>query len=646
MRIPVLASLGLSALAAAALAGDEPAPARGGRLVHLGLNAQGAEEWLRVKDGAVVVRVPRGPYLRRPYEPQATTATGSLVPVESFLIDKHEVTNARFARFLGEQTGDLAALWREDVAGVARSGSGFAASPGMDEFPVTSATGLGALAYAKWAGARIPSSAEWEKAAGGPDGRIFPWGNEPPDAARANFGRPSARGLERVGSHAAGASFYGCMDMAGNAYDRVLVQRGPHAAPEMLKGGSWASPHPLNLRVLDLCMQPRAVAEGTVGFRCAMDDDEPERPARAAAAPPVLRLAKDFDAAVAEAKRRRVPVFLSLLFDTCGQCDRTRAQLFRDPRFVAWCNENLVVIVGHEPGDALDDPHPANADGTCPLYPGLTCAEHLANYARGLQVVGTFVVSPGNFVLHPDRMSNGAGESAVLVREGALPKWGNAVDAYLAAFEKARAAMAAETPAASLTQRLTAVTWVNRGSRSIVGEGTDVEMDIRPGEGAGLVAEIRTTRHFSVNTRREPETTTHNASASIDGAVLELDGVRRTVAFEADDLLLGVAVETAPRRWAVADGGEEWEFEFAADPRTAASGEAKIRGTKQGLPEGGVAATYEVREKGESREVVITAVPVHGVAWNLPGLELRRGKSVGWMTSRSSTRGERFTPKR
>lgn len=452
MRLTTIAAIVLAALPA--FAGDDAAPAAAAPapaasapaptpLVYIGLNAQGAEEWLRVKDGATVIRVPRGPYVKRPYEPSGTTWEPKAVAVESCFVDKFEVTNARFARFLSEQTGDLAKLWDASVPGVERKGERFAASAGLEEFPVTAATGLGAVAYAAWAGGHIPTQLEWEKAAGGPDGRVWPWGDEPPDATRANFGRPSARGPERVGSHAAGASFYGCMDMAGNVYDRVVAPRGgPHPMPVMIKGGSWASPHPLNLRVLDMCMQPQEVADRTVGFRCAMDDPEPERATKSAAARPVLKLATDFDAAVLEAKRRNVPVFLSLLFDTCGQCDRTRAELFRDPRFIAYCNENLVVIVGHQPGDAFEDPHPANADGTCPLYPGLTCVQHNALFACGLEVVNTFVVSPGNFVLNPAKMKKGAGADAVLVPELDLPKWGNAVDDYIAAFEKAKRAMA------------------------------------------------------------------------------------------------------------------------------------------------------------------------------------------------------------
>jgi hypothetical protein len=403
-------------LSAVAFAGD---------LLYLGLNARGHEEWYRVKDGAVVIRVPGGAYARRPYEGDGTTEKPRMVEVASFFMDKHEVTNAQFARFLNavKETGRLVGA----APGVVRTADGWQAQEGYATRPVTAATGFGALAYAKWAGGYVPGPDEWMKAAGGVDGCLYPWGTAKPDATRANFARPAPKGTLPVGSFAAGASPYGCLDMAGNAYERVMLDgRGP----VMIKGGSWLSPHPLNLRVLDLCMQPMPVAEKSVGFRCAMKDPEPERATRRKAKPATLRLAKTWDAALKEAREKKVPIFLSMQFDTCGQCDRIRAQLFKDPRFVAYCNAKMVVAIGHKPGHAGLDPHPEGKDEACPLHPGLECWEHEAVFNKAIHAVGRFQISPGNFVLGPD--------GAVLVKEHELPKWGGGVEVYLAAFQRAR----------------------------------------------------------------------------------------------------------------------------------------------------------------------------------------------------------------
>lgn len=406
-----------------------------GELLYLGLNDKGHEEWFRVRDGAVVVRIPGGKFLRRPYEGDGTTRAPVPVDVASFFMDKHEVTNARFARFLNA-TKDTKGLVVKGVKGLVFDGKAWAAEHALADHPVTAATGYGALAFAKWVGGYIPSAPEWEKAAGGEQGAVYPWGSAAPDATRASF---ALRGMMPVGSFPAGASPYGCLDMAGNAYDRVMV---PGRGPVMIKGGSWLSPHPLNLRVLDLCMQPLQVADRSVGFRCAMKDPEPDRARKTKKERPTLRLAKSWKAAVAEARKRRVPIFLSLQFDTCGQCDRIRAQLFRDPRFIAYCNEHLVVAVGHKPGHAGLHPHAAGKDGACTLHKGLECWEHEAVFNKAIHVVGRFQVSPGNFVLHPDHCEPGQARRAILVKERELPKWGGGLEIYLAAFERARKTIA------------------------------------------------------------------------------------------------------------------------------------------------------------------------------------------------------------
>ena len=234
------------------------------------------------------------------------------------------------------------------------------------------------------------------------------------------------------------------MDMAGNAYDRVMMERGGQTAPVMVKGGSWLSPHPLNLRVLDMCVQAMGVADRSVGFRVVIKDKDPGRRTYREPIKPKLNCETDWMDAVDRAQTERKPIFLSLQYDTCGQCDRLRAQLFKDARFIKYCNKNMVVVVGHHPGDAGMNPHPEGKDGACPLYPGMACWEHVSLFRQAIRVVKSFAVSPGNFVLHPDHAHPGAGEKALLVPEGKLSKWGGDVEGYLYQFSVAAARLKAE----------------------------------------------------------------------------------------------------------------------------------------------------------------------------------------------------------
>ena len=139
--------------------------------------------------------------------------------------------------------------------GTRSTGPAASRRPAAGEHPVTWVDADDAAAFCAWLGVRLPTEAEWEKAARGEDGRIYPWGDEPPDAARAVFGaRRHGAGPSPVGSAPAGASPYGLLDMAGNVWEWVSSAYAPYpydaadgrehapAAERTLRGGSYASP--------------------------------------------------------------------------------------------------------------------------------------------------------------------------------------------------------------------------------------------------------------------------------------------------------------------------------------------------------------------------------------------------------------------
>ena len=141
------------------------------------------------------------------------------VYLDAFYIDKYEVTNAHFQQFVqamghrtqAERAGDNM-TWR------APRGSGSSIA-GLEQHPVVRVSQEDAKAYCTWAGKRLPTEAEWEKAARGTDGRIYPWGNQF-DSKRGNFaGR--TKGTVPVGSYEGGQSPYGAHDMAGNVWEWV-----------------------------------------------------------------------------------------------------------------------------------------------------------------------------------------------------------------------------------------------------------------------------------------------------------------------------------------------------------------------------------------------------------------------------------------
>ena len=207
-------------------------------------DARAGDTWTRPADGAVMVYVPAGEF---PYGPGSTMD----VPehrfyLDAFWIDRTEVTNAQYARCVaaGDCLEPLYPVPYED--------------PSRADHPVVAISFGEADAYCAWAGARLPTEIEWEKAARGTDGRAFPWGDTF-DPARLNHHWTEIGDTQPVGSYPEGASPYGALDMAGNACEwvqerwRTLEEyledptstrysgRHPVGHHITLRGGSWAS---------------------------------------------------------------------------------------------------------------------------------------------------------------------------------------------------------------------------------------------------------------------------------------------------------------------------------------------------------------------------------------------------------------------
>jgi formylglycine-generating enzyme required for sulfatase activity len=200
------------------------------------------------------------------------------VYLEEFAIDQVEVTNERYMAFVST-TG------HRNPPNPYGTGPLLSAK-GIEQLPVVQTTWYDAKAYCAWAKKRLPTEAEWEKAARGTDGRLFPWGNEPATSKRANFDREweDEKTLYPVGSLPDGDSPYGVKDMAGNArewvsdwYDPDYYKHAPDESPlgpdkrgvvRSIRGGSWHSP------MADITTSARgrggfALQTHGTGFRCA-----------------------------------------------------------------------------------------------------------------------------------------------------------------------------------------------------------------------------------------------------------------------------------------------------------------------------------------------------------------------------------------
>jgi formylglycine-generating enzyme required for sulfatase activity len=218
--------------------------------------------------------VPAGEFTMGSSTGQPDEQPAHRVYLNAFSMDKHQVSVGQYARFLDSTSHEAPPDW--SVMNQSRN----------QKRPIVNVDWADADAYCKWAGKRLATEAEWEKAARGTDGRIYPWGNQLPARIHANFNNEQWSNhwvLTPVGSFEEGKSPYGIYDMAGNVwewvndwYDQDYYKTSPSQNPtgppkgghKVIRGGSWGS-NADGLRSAERETHLPSFRGFGTGFRCA-----------------------------------------------------------------------------------------------------------------------------------------------------------------------------------------------------------------------------------------------------------------------------------------------------------------------------------------------------------------------------------------
>jgi iron(II)-dependent oxidoreductase len=213
-----------------------------------------------------------------PWEDAPRRGHHHLLAMKSFYIDRYPVTNADFNKFL-----DATQYHPADDHNFLRDWRGGTYPAGWANKPVTWVSVEDARAYAAWAGKRLPHEWEWQYAAQGTDGRLYPWGDAwDPRAVPAPYKGRDLPGPANVDAHPAGASPFGAMDMTGNVWQWTDEYVDEHTRAAIVRGGSYYEPqgsmwyfpqaYKLNEHGKYLLMAPSKDRAGALGFRCALGE--------------------------------------------------------------------------------------------------------------------------------------------------------------------------------------------------------------------------------------------------------------------------------------------------------------------------------------------------------------------------------------
>ena len=212
--------------------------------------------------GVPIVLIPEGEFIMG-VDPGPADASAHPVWLDAYYIDQYEVTNDLYAAFLnemGNQTEEGSKWYRDDldVTNIQEVDGVWTVDEGYEQIPVTRVSWYGSQAFCEWRGGKLPTEAQWEKAAKGVTDFVYPWGNEM-SCEKTNYSSCGIGHSVDVGSYPLGASPYGVEDMAGNVaeytadwYLKTYYDTSPYENPAgpyktgtiqtlVSRGGSWYS---------------------------------------------------------------------------------------------------------------------------------------------------------------------------------------------------------------------------------------------------------------------------------------------------------------------------------------------------------------------------------------------------------------------
>ena len=252
--------------------------------------AEAFQEIKHAVDESVMVHIPAGEFIMGSDRYSAEEPVQTIF-LDDYYIDKYPVTNKQFRNFVdatgyvtdAEKEGfgmvRLGRRWKKIEGAAWRKPDGLTSIDGKDDHPVSQISYNDAVKYCEWAKKGLPTEAQWEKAARGPEGNEYPWGNSEPNDTMANFDN-IVGSTTSVGSYDKGQSFYGLHDMAGNVYQwcqdwygtgtrKPKSPAGPETGKErVIKGGSFIEGVE-SLRSANRDRYEPGYSSFLFGFRCA-----------------------------------------------------------------------------------------------------------------------------------------------------------------------------------------------------------------------------------------------------------------------------------------------------------------------------------------------------------------------------------------